>query len=81
MAVRLKFNSAAYRSLLTDGKILADLTERGQAVASSAGEGVEVLPVESPRRRAHVVVATTTAQAAAKNAKENTLLRALDAGR
>jgi len=81
MAVRLKFNSGAYRALLTDAKILADLEERGQAVASAAGEGVEVLPVETPRRRAHVVVGTQTAQAAADNAKNNTLIRALDAGR
>jgi len=81
MGVRLKFNSAAYRALLTDPKMLADLEGRGRAVAAAAGEGVEVLPVETPRRRAHVVVATTTSQAAKDNAENNTLIRALDAGR
>lgn len=81
MAVRLKFNSKAFRQLLTDPKVQADLLERAQAVAEAAGEGVEVLPVETPRRRAHVVVATQTDEAAKDNAEQNTLIRAIDAGR
>ena len=81
MAKRLKFNRAAFNALRTAPGVEADLTRRAEAIASAAGEGVEMLPAEAGRRRAHRVVATTTVEAAKKNEKENTLIRALDAGR
>ena len=81
MGVKIKFNNAAFNALRTAPGIEADLTERAQAVAAAAGEGVEMLPAEAGRKRAHRVVATTTVEAAARNAKDNTLIRALDAGR
>ena len=78
---RLKFNRAAFNALRTAPGVEADLTARAEAMAEAAGDGFEMLPAEKSRKRAHRVVAATTVEAAAKNAKENTLLRSIDAGR
>ena len=78
---KIKWNRAAFNALRTAPGVEADLTERAQAMAAAAGDGVEMLPAEAGRRRAHRVVATVTVEAARANAKNNTLIRALDAGR
>ena len=78
---KIKWNRAAFNALRTAPGVEADLTERAQAVAAAAGEGVEMLPAEAGRKRAHRVVATVTPQAAKVNAEQNTLIRALDSGR
>lgn len=79
--MKIRFRNAAFRELRTAPGVRADLEQRAERVAAAAGDGVEVLPVQEPRNRAHVVVATVTPDAARQNAEQNTLLRALDAGR
>lgn len=81
MTTRLSFNSRGFRALLTNPAVQRDLEARAQRVASAAGEGYEALPLQPPRRRAHVIVAPVTGDADRDNAENNTLLRALDAGR
>ena len=79
--IRLVFRRDAFRELRTSAAVVADVTARAEAVAEAAGDGFEVLPVQAPRNRARALVATTTYEAMKRNAEENTLLRALDAGR
>ena len=79
--VRIVFRPAAHRELRTSSAAVAEVTSRAEAVAEAAGDGFEVLPVQAPRNRARALVATTTYEAMKRNAEENTLLRALDAGR
>ena len=55
--------------------------EIAQDVAEDAGEGYEVRSTESPRNRARTSVVTVTPRAMADNARNQTLLRALDANR
>jgi len=81
MATRLKFNRAAFRALRTDPGVRADIADRAARVAQAAGEGVEVLPIQEPRNRARAIVAPVTADAARRVAQDNTLIRALEAGR
>lgn len=79
--IRIVFRPAAFRELRTSAAAIADVTGRAESVAAAAGDGFDVLPVQSPRNRAHALVATTTYEAMKRNAAENTLLRSLDAGR
>lgn len=81
MATRLKLNTAGFRALRTSPEVRADLAERAARVANAAGPGVEVLPEQAPRNRAHLTVAPVTPEAAARVAKGNDLIRALEAGR
>jgi len=81
VAIRIEFRREAFRELRTSDAAVAEVTSRAEAIAAAAGEGVEVLPVQAPRNRAHAVVATVTREATQANAESNTLLRALDAGR
>lgn len=79
--IRLEFNRAGFRELLTSDGVREDLRRRAEAVAEAGGEGVEMLEEQEPRTRAHVVVATVTDEAARRVAEDNGLLRALEAGR
>jgi hypothetical protein len=80
--VILKFNYRnGFRALRTAPGVRADILRRAQAVAAAAGTGVEVLPVQEPWSRARVLVGPVTPEAARRVAKDNDLLRALEAGR
>ena len=79
--MRIEFRRDAFRELRTSAAAIADVTARAEAIAAAAGDGVEVLPVQAPRNRAHAVVATMSVEAAQRNAEDNILLRSLDAGR
>jgi hypothetical protein len=79
--IRLKFNLKGFRELRTDPKVVQDLEARARRVAQAAGDGVEVLPVQQARNRAHVLVAPVTGDAERRVAKDNSLIRALEAGR
>jgi hypothetical protein len=78
---KIKLNNAAFRELRTSEAVQADLAERAKRIADAAGEGFEVGDGEAARNRARASVVAVTAQAQAENARNNTLLRALDAGR
>jgi hypothetical protein len=78
---RIKLNNKAFRDLRTSDAVQADLAERAQRIADAAGDGYEVGDGEVARNRARASVVAVTEQARADNARNNTLLRALDAGR
>ena len=80
MATKIKFNSKAIAALLKDPAVVADLKRRAEAIAAAAGEGYDAVSSE-PRRRARAAVVTATDAAREDNAENNTLLRALQAGR
>lgn len=81
MAVeRIKWNSGGFRKLLRSREVMSNLLERGGRIAAHAGPGVEASPFTG-RNRARVSVATETPEATAENARNNTLIRSLDAGR
>lgn len=79
-SVRVKLNSAGIRSLLTSSEVAADLTDRGERIAATAGDGVEVTTTRN-RDRAVVFVRTETYDAKRAEAEDRTLTRAIDAGR
>ena len=85
MALRIVWNyrgsGNAFRALRLDPKVQADIARRAEAVADAAGEGFEAFPTTTPRNRARAAVVPVTAEAAVQNARENTLIRALDAGK
>lgn len=77
---RLVLNQGGFRELRTS-KEARDLVRKvAEGIADRAGAGFEVLPEESPRNRAHAVVAPVTIQAARRNARDNTLIRAMPGG-
>ena len=78
---KIKLNNAAFRALRTSEAVQADLAERAKRIAEAAGEGFAVGDGESARNRARASVVAVSPAAREKNARENTLLRALDAGR
>lgn len=60
------------------------LLERANAVkarADSMGSGTYAADVRPGKNRAHAMVKTTDAKSRASNAKHNSLLKSLDAGR
>lgn len=79
----LRLNLAGGRALLNSAEVAADLMRRAEAIASaaeSAGDGEYAANLgRTDRARASVV--TADAVATSHNAKHNTLLGSLDAGR
>lgn len=78
---RIVFNRKAFQQLRTLDSVQKDLIERAERIAAAAGEGHVVGEPQPPRNRARAAVIASTAQARAENARNSTLLRALDAGR
>lgn len=81
MADRIVFRLAAFRAIRTAPRVRADLSRRARRVAAAAGRGYVGVDTETPRNRARSAVVTATAAAEKDNARNNTLLRSLDAGR
>jgi hypothetical protein len=81
--LRVEMNSAGFRQILTSPEVQADLTRRGNAIATQAGEGVTVDSFIGGYGggRAIVIIATDTPEAMRAEAENRTLTRALDAGR
>lgn len=71
---------AAIRELLKDDGVVGDLEARGDRIAAAAGRGFET-QTWIGKNRARVTVRTGTKKAAAREAQDHVLLRALDAGR
>lgn len=77
-APRIKWNRKAFAQIRTLPEVQKHLRAIGKRIAADAGDGVEARSgVTGGRKRARTAVITTTADAAAENAKHNTLLRAL----
>lgn len=80
MANQLKWNYAAGGQLLKSAEIQADLLRRAQAIAATAGDGF-VADGSVGKTRARATARSVTFQAAKSEAKDRTLLRAVDAAR
>lgn len=78
--VRIELNSAGVRSLLRSSEVLADLRERAERIAASAGPGMKV-SAQAGSNRARASVVTATFEAMHREATERALTRAVDAGR
>ena len=79
--MKIKFNRNAFREIRLLPEVAADVHDRAERVAAAAGEGFDAFPTQAPRNRARAAVVTTSMKAIRQNARNNTLLRALDAGR
>lgn len=85
--VRIKFNPEAFYDLRRASGVIGDLEERAKRVQEAAGgsaAGYETSSQQGAKRpegRWRATVITATAEAVADNAKNNTLIRSLDAGR
>lgn len=79
--VRIKYNRAAFNQLRTSAAAQADVAARAERIAAACGEGYEAAITENPRRRARAAVIAITPEAKADNARNQTLIRNLEAGR
>lgn len=77
---RIKWKNKGFRQLRKSNEVLEELEKRAERIAAAAGSGVEASPFMG-RNRARVSVITVTEEARRANAEQNTLLRAVDAGR
>lgn len=78
--VRIELDPKGIEALLKSDEVQDELERRGERIAAAAGPGHEV-DVWIGFDRAHVTVRTATREAAVREARDHTLLRALDAGR
>lgn len=78
--MRIKWNIKGFEELRRAPGVAADVDSRAARVASAAGDGYESSPYEGKSRH-RASVFTQTPRAMVDNAKHNTLLRAIDAGR
>lgn len=83
--IRIQFNSAGMRALLSGPEIGGDIERRTEAIAAAAGDGFEastkVQGGSSKLGRVMGYVTATTAEARKAEAENHDLLRAIDAGR
>lgn len=74
--MKFELNSSGVSALLRSTEMQNFLEEKGKAVADRAGEGFE-LTVSPGQKRANATISTTNIKSRKKNAKDNTLLKAL----
>lgn len=88
--VDVRMNSAGCRELLRSGAVKADLDRRAKAIADRANsaaspDAMRNQPYRASSRvgsgRARATVGTSSPHGRRDNAKKNTLLKSLDAGR
>lgn len=83
--IRMEWANGAFRELRTHPDVAADLDRRGEAVGTAANNGGGRHAVHSTtsggRGRHRTVVVTANRQAIRNSARNDNLLRALDAGR
>jgi hypothetical protein len=82
--VKVKINSSGARQLLNSSAVQGELLKRAEKIKASAdgmGSGKYAADVRPGKNRAHAMVKTTDFKSMASNAKHNTLLKSLDAGR
>lgn len=86
--VRVKMNSAGAQAILNSAGVQGDLLRRAQAIANRANSqldtldgGAFVADVRPGRTRARAAVKARGPYPRAHNARHNTLLKSLDAGR
>lgn len=74
--MKFKLNSSGVSDLLRSKEIQAILLDKGNEISERAGDGFEV-KVSPGQKRANATVSTTDIKSMTKNAKDNTLLKAL----
>lgn len=83
--VEVKMNAAGARALLNSGEVQSDLLRRAEAIKSRAEGigGTYIADVQPGRNRAHAMVKTPKGdfRTMYKQAKNNALLKSMDAGR
>lgn len=84
--VKVMINSAGAKSLLNSSEVQADLLKRAERIRARAdgmGSGRYEADVRPGKNRAHAMVKTQQGdfKTMASQAKHNTLLKSLDAGR
>ncbi|MGJ4077227.1 hypothetical protein ACN4BX_09245 [Corynebacterium macclintockiae] len=77
---KVVIHNEGFDQMRSDPALVRDLNRRAHAIAKAAGEGYEVSS-RTGKKRHRVSVITESYEAAEDTAKNNTLLRALDAGR
>lgn len=81
MAVeRIKWHIKGFKALRKSREVTSDLLRRAKAIQATAGEGYMASPFTG-RTRGRASVITETEEARADNARNNTLIRAIDSGR
>lgn len=80
MTVRVELNDKGVQELLKHAAIQRDLKDRGDRIAAAAGPGNEAT-LKVGAERARVTVRTATKRAMRREARDRSLLSALDAGR
>ena len=80
---KIVWKRGAFRELRTLPGVMSELASRGESIARAAGDGYESsgARVTGGRGRGRVTVKTATTSARRREAKDHTLLRALNAGR
>lgn len=78
--VKVKLNRRGVVELMKSPGVVEDLHRRAQAIAAAAGSGHRIEEGETPNR-ARVAVITDTIPAMIREAKRQSLTRAIDAGR
>ncbi len=80
----VKMNGAGARNILNSNEVQNDLLKRAQrmkARADSFDDAIYSADVQPGRTRAHAMVKTTDIVSIRSNAKNNSLLKSVDAGR
>ena len=74
--MKFQLNPLGVSALLRSPEMQAILEEKGQGIASRAGEGFE-LTVSSGQKRANAKISTTDIESMARHKKHNILLKAM----
>lgn len=75
--MKIKWNVPGFEEVRRSQEVQAEITRLGQAVAAEAGDGFEV-DFQQGKSRFRGNVYTATMRAIRKNARENTLVSALE---
>lgn len=75
--MRIKWRIEGFREIRLSDGVERHVHGLAEEVASAAGTGFQSLPTANPRNRARAAVVPVTASAAIRNAREQTLLKAL----
>lgn len=77
---RIVWRLKAFEEIRRDPALRRDMARRAEAIAAACGEGFESSSTDG-KTRARASVITATGNAMRSNARDNALLRNLDAGR